>query len=277
LSRRRGRANPGSLGPAILAIFASARPTGDFSYDSQAQIEAYEDTVRLAMTEIGLFDAIYSARALRRLKPDPVPEEIISRILDAAIRAPSAGNAQNWAFIVVRDQEQRRRLGMIYRKASDIASEMYKARGRPAHMTEEQYRRMMTSVAYLWDHIGDAPVLLVPCQRERATPARATLPSSMDAVYERELAYERQIRGASIYPAVQNIILACRAFGLGTLITTNHIRCEDEVKALLGLPPDVSTYALMPIGYPLGKFGPLARKPVSEVAYADRWGVAWPS
>ena len=81
------------------------------------------------MPEIGLFDAIYSARALRRLKPDPVPEEIITRVLDAAIRAPSVGNAQNWAFIVVRDGEQRRRLGMIYRKASDIASEMYKARG----------------------------------------------------------------------------------------------------------------------------------------------------
>ena len=226
------------------------------------------------MTEIGLFDAIYSARALRRLKPDHVPEEIIARILDAAIRAPSAGNTQNWAFIVVRDGEQRRRLGMIYRKASDIASEMYKARGRPAHMTEEQYRRLMTSGAYLWDHMGEAPVLLVPCLQERATP---TLPPSLDAMYERELAYERRIRGASIYPAVQNIILACRAFGLGTLITTNHIRCEDEVKALLGLPADVSTYALMPIGYPQGKFGPLARKPVSEVAYADRWGVAWPT
>ena len=229
------------------------------------------------MPEIGLFDAITSARALRRLKPDPVPEEIISRILDAAIRAPSAGNAQNWAFIVVRDGEQRRRLGEIYRKASDITSEIYKARGRSAHLTEEQYQRMMSSGAYLWDHIGDAPVLLVPCQQDRATPARATLPSSLDAVYEQERAYERRIRGASIYPAVQNIILACRAFGLGTLITTNHIRCEDEVKALLGLPGDVSTYALMPIGYPLGKFGPLARKPVSEVAYADRWGFPWPN
>jgi nitroreductase len=228
------------------------------------------------MPEIGLFDAIYSARALRRLKPDPVPEEIITRILDAAIRAPSAGNAQSWAFIVVRDGEQRRRLGVIYRKASDIASEMYKARGRPAHMMEEQYRRMMSSGAYLWEHIGEAPVLLVPCMRDRATPARATLPPSVATMYEQELAYEARIRGASIYPAVQNIILACRAFGLGTLITTNHIRCEDEVKALLGLPGDVSTYALMPIGYPQGQFGPLARKPVSEVAYADRWGRAWP-
>jgi nitroreductase len=227
------------------------------------------------MPEIELFDAIYSARALRRLKPDPVPEDIITRILDAAIRAPSAGNAQNWLFIIVRDAGRRRQLGVIYRKASDIASEMYKARGRPAHMTEDQYRRLMTSGAYLWDHMGEAPVLLIPCSRDRATPARAAWPPSLDAMYERELAYEQRIRGASIYPAVQNIILACRAFGLATLITTNHIRCEDEVKALLDVPSEVSTYALMPIGYPQGKFGPLARMPVSEVAYAERWGVAW--
>ena len=228
------------------------------------------------MTEIGLFDAIYSARALRRLKPDPVPEDVITRILDAAIRAPSAGNAQNWVFLVVRDAELRRALGVIYRKASDIASAMYQARGRPAHMSEEQYQRMMSSGAYLWDHMGEAPVLLIPCQRERPTPPREALPEAMQGFHDRELDYADRIRGASIYPAVQNIILACRALGLGTLITTNHIRCEAEVKALLGIPEDVATYALMPIGYPRGKFGPLARRPVGEVAYADRWGEMWP-
>src|SRR5215475_12815911 len=227
------------------------------------------------MPEIGLFDAIYSARALRRLKPDPVPQEIITRILDAAIRAPSAGNAQNWAFVVVRDVEQRRRLGMIYRKASDIASEIYKARGRPAHMNEEQFRRFMTSGAYLWDHMGEAPVLLVPCLHDRPPPPREMLPPEVQAVYEQELVYTDRIRGASIYPAVQNIILACRAFGLGTLITTNHIRCEDEVKALLKIPDNVLTYALMPIGYPEDKFGPVKRRPMNEVAFADRWGTLW--
>lgn len=227
------------------------------------------------MTDIGLFDAIYSARALRRLKPDPVPDEVITRILEAAIRAPSAGNAQNWAFVVVRDATLRRELGTIYRKASDIASAMYQARGRPAHLSEAQFQRMLAAGAYLWDHMGEAPVLLLPCQRERPTPPRAALPEAMQEFYERELAYAERIRGASIYPAVQNIILACRALGLGTLITTNHIRCEDEVKALLGIPDDVSTWALMPIGYPQGKFGPVTRRPVAEVAYADRWGNAW--
>ena len=229
------------------------------------------------MPEIGLFEAIYSARSLRRLKPDPVPEALITKILDVGIRAPSGGNAQNWAFIVVRDAEQRQKLGAIYRKASDIAEAVYAARGRPAHLTERQFARLMATGPHLWQHMGEAPVLLLPCGRRPALPPRDALPSDIAARWEDEVAYAERIRGASIYPAVQNIILACRALGLGTVITTNHIRCEDEVKALLGLPPDVSTYALMPIGYPQGKFGPLARKPVSEVAYADRWGVAWPN
>jgi nitroreductase len=108
------------------------------------------------MTEIGLFDAMYTARALRQLKPDPVPEELITRVLDAAIRAPSGGNAQNWIFIVVRDEAQRRRLAAVYRRASDEVAEIYTARGRPAHLTEAQYRRLMAGGSYLWDHIGEA-------------------------------------------------------------------------------------------------------------------------
>ena len=227
------------------------------------------------MSEIGLFEAMYSARALRRLKPDPVPEEILTRILDAAIRAPSAGNAQNWTFIVVRDAEMRRQLGLVYRKASEIAAAMYAARERPAHMTEAQYRQMLSAGAHLWDHMGDAPVLLVPCARDRPPPRKEALPPDVQANYPQELAYADRIRGASIYPAVQNIILACRAFGLGVVLTTNHIRCEGEVKALLRLPDDVSTYALMPIGYPRDKFGPIRRRPLSDVACADRWGDAW--
>jgi nitroreductase len=228
------------------------------------------------MPEIGLFEAIYSARSLRRLKPDPVPEQLITKILDAAIRAPSAGNAQNWAFVVVRDPEQRRKLGMIYRKASDIAEAMYAARGRPAHLTERQFARLMAAGAHLWQLMGEAPVLLLPCGRRPALPPREALPPDIAVRWEDEAAYADRIRGASIYPAVQNIILACRALGLGTVITTNHIRCEDEVKALLDIPEDVATFALMPIGWPLDRFGPLTRRPLAEVAHAERWGVAWP-
>jgi nitroreductase len=227
------------------------------------------------LPSIGLFDAIYSARSIRRLRPDPVPEELITRILDAAIRAPSGGNAQSWAFVVVRHPDLRRQLGVIYRKASDIAEAIYAARGCPTHLSERQYARFMASGRYLWDHMGEAPVLIVPCSHRATLPARNALPSRIAAGWEAEAAYAEHIRGASIYPAVQNIILACRGLGLGTVITTNHIRCEGEVKALLGIPEEVSTWALMPIGWPVDKFGPLVRRPLNEVVHADRWGAAW--
>jgi nitroreductase len=228
------------------------------------------------MPDVALFEAIYTARALRRLKPDPVPDDVITRVLDAAIRAPSGGNAQNWAFIVVKDAEKRRQLGAIYRKASDEVSAIYAARGRPAHMTQDQFDRFMAAGAHLWHHLGDAPVLLVPCLTTREMPPPAALPASVQARYPVHLAYQERIRGASIYPAVQNIILACRGLGLGTLITTNHLLYEDDVRAVLGIPRDAFTFALMPIGYPRGSYGPLARKPVNEVAFADGWGIPWP-
>ena len=228
------------------------------------------------MTDIALFEAMYTARAMRRLRPDPVPEAVITKVLDAAIRAPSGGNAQNWVFVVVRDAAQRRALAAVYRKASDEVAAIYAARGRPAHQTEEQYRRMMDAGAHLWSHLGDAPVLLVPCLRRRDMPPRDSLPPAVAARYGAHLAYQERIRGASIYPAVQNIVLACRALGLGTVITTNHILYEDEARAVLGLPDDVFTFALMPLGYPRGRYGPLSRRPVAEVAFADRWGQAWP-
>jgi len=229
------------------------------------------------VTELGVLEAIHSARAIRRFKPDPVPETVLTEILDAAIRAPSAGNAQNWVFLVVRDAERRRRLGAIYRKASDIASAMYAARGRPPHLTEEQFRRLMSSGSFLWDHLAEAPVILVPCQTQPKVPPPEALPPDVRARHLEEQRYVERIRGASIYPAVQNVILACRAFGLGTTITTNHIRCEDEVKAVLGVPDDVQTFALMPIGDPLDAFGLVVRRPVAEVAYADRWALRWPA
>jgi len=230
-----------------------------------------------AWPDIGLFDAIYSARSIRRLRPDPVPDELLTRVLDAAIRAPSGGDAQGWAFIVVRDPEVRRRLGAIYRKASDIAEAVYAARGRPPHLTEQQFARLMASGKHLWDHMGDAPVILVPCSYRPVLPAREALPPDIAALWDDEIAYAERIRGASIYPAVQNILLACRGFGLGTVVTTNHIRCEGEVKELLGTPEDVSTWALMPIGWPVDQFGPLTRRPIREVVHADRWGSPWPA
>lgn len=222
--------------------------------------------------EIGLFEAIYTARSLRHFKPDPVPQELITKVLDAAIRASSGGNTQHWTFVVVRDAAKRRQIAAIYRKASDHASAVYASRPKPDHLTDEQYAQFLANSGYLWDHMADAPVILVPCLAKRPLPEKASLPDIVQARYADHLANVQRISGSSIYPAIQNIILACRGLGLGTVITTNHILYENEVKAVLGIPEDVSTFALMPIGFPTRKYGPLTRKPVTDVTYADSWG-----
>ncbi len=224
------------------------------------------------MAEIGLFEAMYSARSLRRFKPDPVPDDVISKILDAAIRAPSGSNQQSWEFVVVKDAEQRRKIGAVYKKGGGIIMALYTNRVRPPHMSEEAYNKLLASAAYLIDHMGDAPVLLIACLKQIAPSGAAPqLPPEAAAAMK----HMARTTGSSIYPAVQNIILACRAFGLGTVLTTIHMFFEDEVKAILGMPPEVQTFALMPIGYPRGKFGPIKRRPINEIAYLDRYGNHW--
>jgi len=226
------------------------------------------------MNEIGLFEAIHSARAIRHFRPDPVPRELITRILDAAIQAPSAGNTQSWLFVVVTDPDQRRQLGDIYRRASVWVREKYAANSRAAHMDDAQYRKFWAGGVFLHEHMADAPVLLLPCLRINEPVLPPTIPAEIRAQMLNTAAW---MAGASIYPAVQNIILACRALGLGTTITTNHVILESEVKRVLALPDDVRTFALMPIGYTDDKFGGVRRRPLSEVAVLDRFGNLWQS
>ena len=224
------------------------------------------------MPQIDLFEIMYSAGSIRRLRPDPVPDEIIAKVLDAAIRAPSGSNAQSWIFIVIKDRETRRQLGAVYKKASDILVKLYAGAPRPPHMDENKYQRFMQSVTHLFEHMGDAPVLLVPCLKASMWTGASNLPADVKA----RMASAARIAGSSIYPAVQNVILACRAFGLGTVLTTIHAFFEEEVREILKLPADVQTYALMPIGYPQGHHYPVKRKAIQEVACLDRYGNPWP-
>jgi nitroreductase len=224
------------------------------------------------MSEIGIFEAMYSARALRRFKSDPVPDAIIQQIVDAAIRAPSAGNSQDWLFIVITDAAQRQKVGDIYRRASIWVRQVYEDNPPAADANKSQYERMLKSGFYLHEHMADAPVLIVPCLRLRQPNLPSSLPEEARTAMAREFPWRA---GASIYPAVQNIILACRALGLGTVLTTNHLLLEDEMSQVLGLPPDVMTFGLMPIGYPIGRFGPVVRKPLAEVAFRDRFTRRW--
>ncbi|HXR36188.1 MAG TPA: nitroreductase family protein [Candidatus Binataceae bacterium] len=226
------------------------------------------------MADIGLFEAIHTARAIRHVKPDPVPDELIEKVIDAGIRAPSAVNYQNWLFVVVKDRALRAKIGALYRDAGEKIRTQYAARlsDQPAHMNEARFARLMKSAAYLREHLADAPVLLVACLRARkADQAMAGASGSAPAMTMRTAS-------ASIYPAVQNMILACRALGLGTVLTTLHTFAEDEIKALLGLPADVTTYALLPIGYPQEgcQHGPIKRLPVEQVTFLNTMATPWP-
>jgi nitroreductase len=199
---------------------------------------------------------------MRRLKPDPVPDEVIYKILDAGIRAPSGGNTQHWRFVVVKDPQVKKQVQQVYQKGWNEVQAMYQNRPAPPHMEEGKFSRLLDAAAYLAEHMAEVPVLLFACLKERPMPPQLA-------------AKLARLSGSSIYPAVQNILLACRASGLGATLTTVCSLYEDEIRAVLHLPNDISTYALLPIGYPQGKFGPVRRLAVEEVTCIDQWGKAF--
>ena len=209
------------------------------------------------MAEPGIFEILYSTRAMRRLKPDPIPEETLKKIIDAGIRAPSGGNVQEWAFLLVRDPALKTFVRDYYWNTWQRISSQ--GSFSLADLPPAQ-QRMMNAAADLAAHLDEAPVLLLACVHKEYTPiAQMNVPrASKLAVY------------GSIFPAVQNILLACRALGIGATLTTIHSFFEDELKQKLGVPDDMEIAAMIPMGYPRGKFGPVSRNPVEEVIHWDR-------
>src|ERR1700686_3951125 len=199
-----------------------------------------------------LFEIMRTTRSMRRLKPDPVPNELIRKILEAGVSAPSGGKMKRWRFLVIRDRKVKEPVGAYYKEAWDeVVAPRYRA-GEPAPGTSrERFLRMLDAAQYLADHIHEAPVWIVPSMGG-GTPNRTS--------------------GSSIYPAVQNMLLAARALGLGATLTTLYLSFEKEVETALGLPAGVHSYAILPVGYPMGRFGLVRRIPVADVVYEDRWG-----
>lgn len=212
-------------------------------------------------TDINLFEAIHSMRAMRRLTPDPVPDELIRQILAAGLCAPSGGDVQHWRFIVVKDPTIKQEIQLRYKKALDQLLPRYRVAPPPPGKTEAQKNRMLDAVVYLTEHFHEAPVLIVGCLVGDMAKAIG-LP---------------KMSGASIYPAIQNMLLAARGLGLGATLTTRHLLFEQEVNEVLGLPANAETFAIIPIGYPQGKFGSVSRQPVETVTFQDRWGVPYQS
>jgi nitroreductase len=207
--------------------------------------------------ELDVFEIIGTTRAMRRLKPDPVPDALVRRILEAATCAPSASNGQRCRFLVVKDDDVKREVQRWYQRAfTEVVEPHYLSGEPPAGVSPERHHRQYEAVKHLTEHFHEAPVWIVPCVDEGdAQPARTA--------------------GASVFPAVQNLLLAARALGLGATLTTRHLLYAAETEAALGLPTGVRSYAIVPIGFPLGNFGPVTRRPLREVAFLDRWGTPY--
>jgi nitroreductase len=231
-----------------VGVAAMSLPTG------RVATAADDDTQR----EMGVFETMYALRSIRRLKPDPIPEETLKKIIEAGIHAPNGGNLQEWGFILVRDPERKRFIRNHY-----WATWQKLQAGRPPLSDLPPARqRVMKAGAYLAEHLHEVPVILLACSLKEYPPWVPT---------GNKQATVATMHG-SIYPAVQNMLLACRALGVGATLTTTHYFFEEELKQKFGVPENMEVAALLPLGFPRGKFGKTTRKPVEEVMYWDQWG-----
>ncbi len=194
---------------------------------------------------IPLGEAMFTQRAIRRFKKDPIPADVMDDIMQSAIRAPNGGNNQQWHFIVVQDAEKRRQLAELYREA------WWAKRADAGIMGPQDIppgKSSMRSAMRMADEIGDAPVMVIICATSKGAQA-----------------------AGSVIPSAQNMLLAARAFGIGGTIATLHAVVEARVHALFNIPDTAQIVYCMPFGYPRGSFGPVTRLPLNEVCNYDRW------
>ena len=246
-------------------------------------------------TNGSVFEIMYTCRSMRRFTSQDVPEATVRELVDAAIRAPSGGNAQGWRFIVVRDSEVKRRLATEVRKGIGwkvTVDELRIAAGRRAGgitgEDEARARRGLTVIEEFGERFEEIPVLVCVCvEPDLSTKAASgSWPSVRRAVREYGVVgtirfaasgsrMSEQGMWASGYPAVQNLLLAARAKGLGAVLTAPHLLGPPgRFERILELPKGVKLAAIIPIGYPKGRFGPVRRRPVEEFMFRDRYGAS---
>ncbi len=201
------------------------------------------DPARLSMP---LGEAMFTQRSIRRFRRDPIPVEDLRLILEAAARAPSGGNRQPARFLVLTDREVIRQFGALYREAWWAKR---RDEGRSWTRREEipPAERTVRAAAQLADEIADAPCIVLALS---VAPGQAS----------------------SVIPAVQNLMLAARALGIGSVPTTLHPQVLERVYALLGIPAAAEFHLCIPLGYPRGRFGPTQRRPTAETTFLNRWG-----
>jgi nitroreductase len=203
--------------------------------------------------DMSLEDAMTTQRAIRRLKPDPVDDALVLHLIELALKAPTGSNAQNWEFIVVRDAAVKAKLARFNRQAWSL----YGGLGRRMYGRDERMRKILDAVQWQADHFEEVPVIVVACLRGMIPIWPPTASASMYG---------------SIFPSVQNLLLAARAAGLGAALITLPLWSKFLARRALGLPWSVHPCAVIPLGWPRGRYGPTTRRPVGEVVSLDRYG-----
>ena len=197
-----------------------------------------------------LGEAMFSQRSIRRFRPDPIAIDDLRLILEAAVKAPSGGNRQPARFLVLNDPEVIRQFGALYREAWWAKR---RDENRPWTRRDEipSEDRGNVAAARLADEIKDAPCIILALTTGRG-------------------------QASSVIPSVQNLMLAARALGIGSVPTTLHAQVLERVYALLGIPPEMEFHLCIPLGYPRGRFGPTRRREAAEVSYLNHWGAPVP-
>ena len=213
-----------------------------------------------------IYEMMSTLRAVRRLRPDPIPDDVMDRVLQAAAWAPTGGNMQPWRVIVVTSSERKQALADIYKPAWYRYAKGYDKRIEQLPEDEaEKARRNRIAGDYLADHLHEAPTILMFV----ADP-------QMMGITDAKLDRVSMVGGGSVYTAVQNAMLAARTEGLGCVLTTLHCLAEEEVKEALQIPEGWATLAMVPLGYPIGVgHGTITRQPIQALAFDDAFGVAW--
>ena len=206
--------------------------------------------------QMGIFETMYNCRAMRRLDKREVPQESLEKLIEAANQAPSGSNTQNARWIIVRDPTVKAELAELNR----IGVENYLAPlidnpGSLPHQPADKRKRMADAVVWQKEHMHEIPALIIACMQFPQRPTPAMIASG----------------NGSIWPGIQNLLLAARALQLGAAPTTLALIDQQAVAKVLNLPETMATYCLIPVGYPLGNFGPVTRKPLSEIMRYDQW------
>jgi nitroreductase len=215
------------------------------------------------MAHPGLFEIMFSLRSMRKLKTDPIPQDVLDKILAAGTQAPSGQNTQPWAFIAIQDPATKK---FVQEKYDAGIKERFGKFSIDKIGDDTTEKRTTKAAFHLSEHMHEVPLLLMVCGK-RDWPFQ-TLPENRTG--------KAPPNYGAVYPCVQNILLACRALGLGASLTTTHRLHEAEIAERLGVPDDYGLVVLIPIGYPKGKFGPISRTPPAELTHYDSWGTQTP-